>query len=106
MYEQGFVLMGRRSIFLIAFLTFIQSFGLIIIFFSVFGGTMAQLMTNIFWEDIDPKDPNFGMKPYIWAIGLGVLLFPFVLMKELAELKLVSVALFSSAIIFVLINVA
>ena len=66
---------------------------------------MAQLMTNIFWSDHDTKDPNFGMQPYIWAIGLGVFLFPFVLMKELAELKLVSVALFCSAMIFVVINV-
>lgn len=41
MYEQGFVLLGRSSIFIISLLTFIQSFGLIVIFFQIFGGTMA-----------------------------------------------------------------
>lgn len=105
MYEQGFCLIGRTSIFVIALLTFIQSYGLIIIFFEVFGETMAQFMTNLFWADVLPGDENFGMHKTCWIVSLGVLLIPFVVMKELAELKAVSIALFASAIIFVALNI-
>ena len=65
---------------------------------------MAQLMTNLVWADVSEADANFGMSKACWILVLAVLLIPSVLMKELAELKIVSVALFSSAIIFVLIN--
>jgi amino acid permease len=70
----------------------------------VFGETMAQFMTNLFWSDVLKEDENFGMTKTCWITVLGILLTPFILMKELAELKAVSVALFSSAIIFVAIN--
>lgn len=66
---------------------------------------MASTLTNMFWQDVDPLTPNFGMKRECWVLVLSVCLLPFVLMKELAELKLVSVALFVAAILFVLINV-
>lgn len=103
MYEQGFVLMGRPSIFLISFLTFVQSFGLIVIFFQIFGGTMAQFMTNIIWPDVPADEANFGMTKTCWVLALAVLLLPAVLMKELAELKIVSVTLFLSVIAYVII---
>jgi amino acid permease len=103
MYEQGFTLMGKSSIYLIAFLTFIQTFGLIIIFFQILGGTMAQFFTNIFWSDVLPEDKNFGMDKACWIIVMTILLLPTVLMKELAELKIVSISLFSSVLSFVII---
>ena len=84
---------------------FIQNSGLIIIFLNIFGGNMASLMTNIFWSDVDPKDPNFGMKPECWVLFISVLTLPFIVMKELAEMKLVSVSLFCAAMLFVFVNI-
>lgn len=103
MYEQGFVLIGRPSIFLISFLTFINSFGLLIIFFGIFGSTMAQFLTNLFWADVPEDEANFGMKKICWVMTLAILLLPAVLQKELAELKIVSVTLFLSVLSFVAI---
>lgn len=40
-----------------------------------------------------------------WIIVLALSLLPFAIKKELAELKIVSVTLFWSAILFVLINI-
>ena len=105
LYEQGFILIGRQSIFIISFLTFVQSFGLIVIFMGIFGSTLAQLLTNIFWSDVPEDQANFGMKKECWVIVLALLLFPSVLKKELAELKIISAALFLSAICFVIMTV-
>ena len=105
MYEIGFLILGRSSIFWISFIIFVNSFFLLVIFFNVFGETMKATMTNIFWADVNPEEPNFGMKRECWVLSLGVLLLPFIQMKELAELKLVSIALFCAALIFVGINI-
>jgi len=104
MFEMGFLVLGRSSIYWISAMIFVNSFGLLIIFFNVFGDTCASTMTNIFWPDVNPDTPNFGMKRECWVLILALALLPFMLMKELAELKAVSVALFTAAIIFVLIN--
>lgn len=60
-------------------------------------------MTNLIWHDVDPLNPNFGMKKECWIIVLAICLLPSVLMKELAELKIMSVTLFLSVISFVII---
>lgn len=60
-------------------------------------------MTNICWPDVPADEANFGMGKTCWIVCLAVLLIPSVLMKELAELKIVSVVLFSSVICFVVI---
>lgn len=95
--------MGRFSIFWICVIILINSFGLLIIFFNAFGGTTADLMKELFWPGDDVN--HIGVKPATYAIGLAVLLLPFIAMKELAELKIVSIGLFTTAILFVLVNV-
>jgi len=44
LYEIGFMLQGRKSIFIIAAVTFVVSSGLMLIYFIVFGQTCAQLV--------------------------------------------------------------
>lgn len=105
MFEMGFLILGRSSIYWISFIIFVNSFGLLIIFFNVFGEIMKSTMTNLLWPDVDTDTPNFGMKRECWVLSLAFCLLPFVSMKELAELKLVSVALFCAAILFVLMNI-
>jgi amino acid permease len=105
MFELGFAVLGRSSIFWISSIILIMSFGLLVIFFSVFGDTLKDFMTEIFWSDISKDTPNFGMKRACWVLSLAVLLLPFTLQKELAELKIVSIGLFVSAVVFVITNV-
>ena len=65
---------------------------------------MKETMINIVWPD-SPADSNIGMTMGCWVISLAVLLTPFIVQKELAELKAVSVALFVAALSFVALNV-
>ena len=104
MFEIGFLIIGRSAIYWITIIILANSLGLIIIYFSVFGDTAKSIMVNIFWSDL-PDDSNFGMERACWVMCLSVLLVPFIVMKELAEMKAVSVTLFVACIIFVVINV-
>jgi len=47
LYEIGFVALGSRSIYLISLLTGVSSFGLMMIYFIVFGDTAASLVRQI-----------------------------------------------------------
>lgn len=100
MFEMAFLILGRASIFIISGGLFIQSFGLIIIFFTVFGSTAAQFYINL----AESTQTEETVKTWM-IIGLATLLFPTILMKELAELKIVSLSLFGAALIFVFINI-
>mmetsp|Transcript_32095 Transcript_32095/g.49074 ORF Transcript_32095/g.49074 Transcript_32095/m.49074 type:complete len:227 (+) Transcript_32095:17-697(+) len=104
MFEIGFIILGRSAIYWISVIILANSLGLIIIYFSVFGENASLLMTNLFWQDVPEEEPNFGMKPVCWILCLSVLLIPFVLKKELAEMKGVSVTLFAACIVFVIVN--
>ena len=78
MFELGFITLGRSSIFWICFIILVNSFGLLIIFFNVFGDTTKDAMTQVFWSDVSDEDANFGMKRACWVISLAVLITPFV----------------------------
>lgn len=62
-------------------------------------------MTQILWRHVPDDQANFGMTRACWAIVLAVCVLPFVLRKELAELKVISMTLFGAAILFVVVFV-
>lgn len=47
LYEIGYMTLGRNSIFMCGFIQFINSFGLMLVYFIIFGDTSAQLVANI-----------------------------------------------------------
>jgi amino acid permease len=100
----AFLILGRSAIFIISAGLFIQSFGLIIIFFNVFGSTASTVYKSASGNTLGEE--SMFAEPTVWIVGLATLLFPSILMKELAELKIVSLSLFAAAIIFVLINIS
>ena len=101
-FEIGFLTMGRPSIFWICIIILVNSFGLLIIFFGSFGSTFAQVIKELA-TDLDGN--SIWLQPATYSIGLAILLTPFIVMKELAELKIVSIGLFTTAILFVAVNV-
>ena len=115
MFEIGYLTMGRSSIFAICMVILINSFFLIIIFVSTFGTTSATFATNISGctQDVAKTattkaiEGTCGMwgDGYIYATIIAVLLLPTAFMKEIAELHLVAMSLFGSALLFVVINI-
>jgi amino acid permease len=101
LYEIGYMLSGRSTIFVNAIICVVNSIGLMMIYFIVFSETMGQLVGS-FW------DKNLGEAWYAdkptYVIGLGILLIPVVIKKELAELEWLATLLFCSIALFVLIT--
>ena len=102
LYEIGYMVADRSAIFVVALIQFILSFGLMLIYFIVFGDTAAQLMANILHQE----NPNSTiLKRWFYVLLLGVPMTFFVLKKELAELEWLSYILFGSLGTFILLMI-
>lgn len=99
MYELGFVTMGVFSIYLISIIILISGTGCTMIYFIVFSNISTSLAENFY----PPETDNLMTDRTIYVIGLAVLMVPAVLKKMLAEMKIVSVLLFMSIAIFILL---
>ena len=90
--------MGRCSIYLVSVMQLISSFGLMMIYFIVFGDTFASISRQL----ITSKD-NFWTSRVCYVMFLGALLTPLIVQKKLAELKIISYTLFVAIGLFVII---
>lgn len=100
LYEIGFVLLGRKSIYLISSIIFLMCFGLVIIYFIVFGSIASSLSVQLFFEN---NDSSFFAKKPFYILVLSAFLLPLVLKKEIKELKIASQILFIGVLSFILI---
>lgn len=80
LFEIGFILFKRRSIFFVCFIIIFNSLGLMLIYFIVFGDTMSSVVSDLS-ENIT-KDDFLG-KREAYVILLSLLLVPLVIKKEL-----------------------
>ena len=101
-YEIGYILAGRAFIFVLAIILCINSFGICIIYFMVFGETAGQLACS-FAGDI-PYDSTWYTGKWSYIVGLAAILLPVVLQKQLNELTWLSYTLFISLSLFILMN--
>lgn len=99
LYEIGYMCIGKSSIYVISFINLLNSFGCLCLYFIVFSGIAAKLLVN--YSDY-AIDEIWYTSRTVYVLGLGVLLIPVVLKKELAELEILSVILFASIGIFIL----
>lgn len=101
------MILGRKSIYFISAIISIMSFGLMMIYFIVFGDIFASIISQVHYGggcDAEEKgDDSIWTKRPTYAITLGAMLTPLVLKKELKELKIVSVILFLGIASFLLI---
>ena len=100
LYEIGFLVIGRSAIFIVALIQFILSFGLMLVYFIVFGDTAGQLLANVF-NNGDTVGWQFQRSFYVALLGLPMT--PVILKKELAELEWLSWVLFGSLSLFVVL---
>ena len=96
------MIIGRCAIYFLASIFIINAFGLCIIYFIVFGDTGGQFVAS-FYHDTGLGDEWYTSR-YTFSVPLAVALLPVVLKKELAELAWISYVLFTSLILFVLLN--
>lgn len=102
LYEIGYMLIGRKSIFIIGGILFVNSLGACMIYFITFGDTMGQLVATFF--DGASLDSEWYCSRYFYVLILAALLTVVVLKKELAELEWISIVLFASLGLFIIMN--
>lgn len=100
LFEIGFMLFKRNSIFVISAIIIFNSFGLMLIYFILFGDTLAGLVINM---SSVTKDDFMGQRA-AYVIIITALLLPLAVKKQLEELKIVSVLLFVSIFSFIVIT--
>jgi len=100
LYEIGFSVMGRCSIYLVSTIVWVASVCLMMIYFIVFGYIAASISTQL----IFPKDPkNFFASRTFFVLVLGLCLVPLVIKRALKELKCISVLLFIAIGLFIIL---
>ena len=102
LYELGYMLNGRASIFIIAITMIINSLGLCMIYFITFGDTMGQLVAS--FVDGAELGSEWYTSRFFYVLILASLLIVVILKKELAELEWISLVLFVSLGLFILMD--
>lgn len=102
LYEIGYMVLGRSSIFVLASIFIINALGLCMIYFIVFGDTFAQLVAS--FTTTQSLGSVWWTSRWCYSVPLAALLLPVVLKRELAELAWISYVLFFSLAVFVFLN--
>jgi amino acid permease len=95
--EIGFFLFGRFSIFLISIVVFMNCFGISILYFIFLGNLSKDVFVN-----------GFGIEgvfqyPAVFNVLFGFILLPWVIPKDLKDIKLVSIILNLTLIAFLIV---
>jgi len=101
-FEIGYMLFKRKSIFFISVILAMNAFGLVMVYFIVFSKIMASMCTDSF--DVTEDDDSFKhwlVTKQFWVLILAAAMLPVCLKKELQELHWVSVSLFTAILIFI-----
>ncbi len=101
LYEIGYMTLGRSSIFMVGTIQLVNSFGLMMIYFIVFSDTTGQLVGSFNGYALGEI---WYSSRYFYVLILGAVLTPVILKKELAELEWLSIVLFASIGIFIVVN--
>jgi len=103
LYEIGFMLYGRKSIFILGSILVINAGGLCMIYFIVFGDTFGQFAAT-FTEGKESLGSVWYTSRWCYSVPLALILAPFCLKKQLAELSLIAFMLFVALGLFVIVN--
>ena len=103
LFEIGYILKGKASIYGVAIVMLMNSMGLILIYLIVFSTTAAQLVGGYFGAAFGEAWYSSKLV-YLAALGLG--LSPIIVKKELAELEWLSILLGVSIVLFVLLSLS
>lgn len=93
------MVIGRKSIYWISSIIAIMAFGLMMIYFIVFGDICSTLMSDVIYGGKN----GFWSSRVIYILMLAAALFPLIIRKELKELKIASLILFLGVASFIFI---
>ena len=99
LYELGFVTMGTSFIYFYSVLVILYGTGCTILYFIVFSNISASLAKAM----LDEGTENMWTQRTIYVVCLAVLMAPLCLKKMLGEIKFLSILLFVSIAIFILL---
>jgi len=102
-FEMGYLLFERRSIFVICFVVWFNSFGLMLIYFILFAQTMQELVKDFGKKSGKDFGDSVLIQQWFYAAILGLMLIPIIIKKQLEELSIVAFSLFALVLIFVLL---
>ena len=106
LYEIGYMLYSRSSIYFISGIYAINSFGLCMVYYITFSEIVKSLFKDIL--GVEDTTTVTGFKYLLctketWVIGLAIFMLPICLKKDLQELHIVSATLFYAIMIFIFI---
>ena len=96
----GYILLGRKSIFLINTIVLIGATQVMIIYFIIIGDISASYMA--FFTKVE-EDTVFYTTRGFYAFLSSIPISLFIFKKEMHELKIASFMLFSSILLFVIV---
>ena len=102
LYELGFMIQGRKTIFFVASAYICYCLGGCIIYFMTFGDTMGQLVASVTGGSLGSE---FYCSRYFWVLILAVFLLTVVMKEELAELEWLAIVLFACCGLFIFCDV-
>jgi len=104
LYEIGYVLFERSSIFVISFILFVTGFGMVMIYLIIFGKTSASVIKDCMAvEPVASSFSHFLTEQTFSILVISALLLPVILKKELQELHFVSLTLFVALLVFIVV---
>eukprot|EP00347_Sterkiella_histriomuscorum_P010970 403374242 len=98
--EIGYLLMGRKSIFLVNGIIFIGAFQLIMIYFIVIGDICSSFFSEFTGK---PEGDKYYTSRSFYVAILAFFIIGFIFKKEVHEFKFASYMLFLSIVIFIII---
>ena len=103
LFEIGYMLYKRNSIFIISAIIIFNSFGLMMVYFIVFGDTLRSVAMD--FSDGRITGDDFLGKRMAYVIFLAAALTPLVLKKQLNEISILSVLLFVAIFSFIILTI-
>ena len=100
MYELCYSTMGSASIYIVSLIILFIGIGCVTLYFIVFSSVAVSLVSLAY---VDKDSDTIFTDRATYVIALAIVLVPLILKKKLAEMKIISILLFASIGIFIIL---
>ena len=100
LYELCYSTMGSASIYIVSLIILFSGIGAVTLYFIVFSSVAVSLVSLAY---VDKDSDTIFIDRATYVIALAIVLVPLILKKKLAEMKIISILLFASIGIFIIL---